>query len=187
MESRKKNALILFALITAIAFSVIGVQNLKIVYYSSSENNENDGRADLKSAAEYFDWNAQVKKSVGNSPYGVFVGDANNDGQNDIVTANYAGDNVSILCWNTTSGGWDKAINKTVGTGPYSVFIADANNDGQNDIVTANLISNDVSILYWNITTNDWNDQIVFSWLTQITTEKMILLPQMNLMTRLPS
>ncbi len=163
MNSRKKNALILLTLITAIAFSVICAQNLKIIHYNRLDNSESNVNTNLKSAAEYFDWAAQVKKSVGNSPYGVFVGDANNDGQNDIVTANYVGDNVSILCWNTTSGGWDAPIIKTVGDGPYSVFIADANNDGQNDIVTANLLSNDVSILCWNITTNDWNDQLTRS------------------------
>ena len=45
------------------------------------------------------DWDNQIIKPVGNYPKGVFVGDANNDGYNDVVTANSGNVNVSIYLW----------------------------------------------------------------------------------------
>ncbi len=102
----------------------------------------------------------QITKDVGAEPYSVCIGDANNDGQNDIVAANSAHDNVSILLWNTVIGDWDAQIPKKVGNNPYSVCIGDANNDGQNDIVTANIGHDNVSILLWNTTAGDWDTQL---------------------------
>ena len=88
------------------------------------------------------------------------IGDANNDGQNDIVTANSNDNTVSILCWNTTAGDWDAKLTKSVGATSISVRIGDANNDGQNDIVLANQDHDTVSILLWNTITGNWNPQI---------------------------
>ena len=110
-----------------------------------------------------FDWDPQSTRSVGNSPTSVSIGDANNDGQNDIVIANQGDDNVSILLWNTTLNDWDPQSTRSVGSGPVSVSIGDANNDGQNNIVTVNAFDNNVSILLWNTTLNDWNPQITRS------------------------
>jgi len=116
-------------------------------------------KTNLKSSA-YFDWDTQITKAVGNYPRDPRVGDANNDGQNDIVTANDMDNTVSILCWNHTTGDWDAQITKTGVSRPLSVFIGDANNDGQNDIVVTNNHDNDISILCWNTETGDWDDQI---------------------------
>ncbi|MFX1295498.1 MAG: FG-GAP-like repeat-containing protein [Promethearchaeota archaeon] len=105
-------------------------------------------------------WNAQITRPVGNTPFGIFIGDANNDGQNDIVIANLNDNNVSILLWNATARDWDPQIIRAVGNAPFSVIIGDANNDGQNDIVTANQNDDNVSILLWNTTAGDWDPQI---------------------------
>lgn len=89
-------------------------------------------------------------------PYHVFVGDANNDGQNDIVAVNQNEDSISILLWNITTRNWNETI-KPVGNQPFEVFIGDCNNDGYNDIMTGNRFDNNVSIYLWNITSSDWD------------------------------
>jgi len=106
------------------------------------------------------DWDSQISRTVGGNPYGVFIEDANNDGYNDIVTSNQAGNTVSIVLWNITSGDWDSHITRSVESAPFAVFIGDANNDGYNDIAAANANSDTVSILLWNITSSDWDPQI---------------------------
>ena len=109
------------------------------------------------------DWDAQITRSVGDLPINVFIGDADNDGLNDIVTTNLNDDDVSILLWNATSGDWDLQITRPAGDRPRGVFIEDADNDGLNDIVTANSNDDNVSILLWNATSGDWDPQITRS------------------------
>jgi len=84
------------------------------------------------------DWDSVIWRAVGDSPWSVFIGDADNDGDNDIATANYDDNTVSIICWNESSSDWDSVKTKAVGVHPYSVFIEDADNDGLIDVVTAN-------------------------------------------------
>jgi len=162
MKSINKNKTILVTFIASFLLSSFASLNFNLSQLQMSGDMEPAIKDKLKSAGE-FDWEANITRSVGNSPYGLFVGDANNDGQDDIVTANFAGNNVTILCWDPILNDWTAPINKSVGDGPYSVFIADANNDGQNDIITANSISNDVSVLCWNITSTDWDELIPLS------------------------
>jgi hypothetical protein len=50
-----------------------------------------------------------ILRSVGRKPYSVFVGDVNNDGYNDIVTANNLDNEVSILLFDI-SGGIDNTV-----------------------------------------------------------------------------
>ena len=102
-----------------------------------------------------FTWKPQNTISVGNTPRSVFIGDANNDGLNDIVTADFDED-VSILRWNNTSDNWD-ADKRYVGDNPHSVIVDDANNDGENDIVTVNYYTGTVAIITWNRYTKDWD------------------------------
>ena len=45
------------------------------------------------------DWNPQISESVGNIPFGVSIGDVNNDGQNDLVVGNALDNNISIFMW----------------------------------------------------------------------------------------
>lgn len=89
------------------------------------------------------EWGYPEILEVGNGPISVFVGDADMDGDNDIVTTN-SDSTVSILRWN--GAGWDRHMERYVG-GARSLFVADANNDGANDIVVANPADDTVSIL----------------------------------------
>lgn len=91
------------------------------------------------------------------------MADANNDGEEDIITANEADDTVSILLWNVSrgvSGDWDAERTETVGGDPYAVYVVDVNNDGENDIVTTNNLDGEVSILLWDLASDDWGTEI---------------------------
>ncbi|MFX1315404.1 MAG: FG-GAP-like repeat-containing protein, partial [Promethearchaeota archaeon] len=105
-------------------------------------------------------WHPELIRNVGNAPVDVFIGDADNDGYNDIITANTAEDTVSILRWNENTDNWRSQIKRSVGGYPNSVFISDANNDGYNDIITANPGTNDVSIYLWNYNLSNWDPVI---------------------------
>ncbi len=105
-------------------------------------------------------FNATLTKSVGGGPEHVVVEDVNNDGYDDIITANYWDDNVSIILWNSSTSDWEEHFTRSVGDGPSSVFIGDADNDGFNDIITANYWDGNVSILLWNSTLLDWEEPI---------------------------
>jgi len=95
-----------------------------------------------------------VTMAVGSLPRSVAIGDADNDGYNDIVTANAGSNNVSLIRWNGSE--FDPQVTMevvpTVGVaaGPYSVAIGNADYDWDNDIVTANAESDSVSLIHWN-------------------------------------
>jgi len=90
-----------------------------------------------------------VNYPVGTEPSTEVVGDFNNDGKIDIVTANKGDSTISVLLGHGdatfTSGG-------TYGTGthPYGLAAADLNRDGKLDVVTANHDSNNVTVLLGN-------------------------------------
>ena len=73
---------------------------------------------------------------LGTSPVALAAGDFNNDGQKDVVSANFASNDVSVLLGNG-SGGFGTATNYTMGTNPSSVVVGDFNRDGTLDAVTA--------------------------------------------------
>ena len=159
----KKNTKTIRMILGIILVSLLINGNKVVFNVINGENNIEDQheRFNLKSSND--NWEPEIRRSVGDELYSVFIGDANNDGYNDIVTANRNNDEVSIFLWNTTSGDWDQPIIKSVGRGPTSVFIEDANNDGYNDIVTANFATfgptDDVSILLWSPISGDWYAQ----------------------------
>ena len=91
-------------------------------------------------------FNGNTNVSVGSLPFSAVVGDFNNDGKQDIATANYANNIVSIRMGDGF-GGFSGNSNFAVGTGPQALAIGDFNGDGKQDIVVSNFVSFNVTIL----------------------------------------
>lgn len=79
-------------------------------------------------------WSEIIINSSGNDAYyGVRIGDADNDGKNEVVVGAWSGQWLRMYVNN--SGGWVAVtVNATVGP-VNSIAIADANNNGNNDII----------------------------------------------------
>jgi hypothetical protein len=84
--------------------------------------------------------------SVSGSPWDVVAADLNNDGYQDLITANSLGNSISILL-NNGNGSFRVADNLAVGTYPYGLNVADFNNDGFLDIGVANTRSRNISVI----------------------------------------
>ncbi|ABG50105.1 Na-Ca exchanger/integrin-beta4 [Trichodesmium erythraeum IMS101] len=92
---------------------------------------------------------AFLSKLEGVVPALVTVGDMNRDGNQDIVTANFRNDSVTVLFGNG-KGQFSSSSNFAVGDNPLELAVADVNRDGNLDVVTPNYYSNDVSVLLGN-------------------------------------
>ena len=77
------------------------------------------------------------------------VGDVNNNGNLDLITANYDTSNVSVFKGNG-DGTFQAAVNFTTAAFPYGAAVGDVNNDGNLDILTANIFSSNASVLLGN-------------------------------------
>ncbi|MCK4403793.1 MAG: VCBS repeat-containing protein [candidate division Zixibacteria bacterium] len=86
---------------------------------------------------------------VGESPWSVFAADLDDDGYEEIITANSGSDNVSVLL-NNGDGTFASDSVYPVGEEPWSVFAADLDGDGYSEIITANMYDNTVSVLLNN-------------------------------------
>jgi|GEM_PF-2255554 len=84
--------------------------------------------------------------NVGLKPESVFSADLNNNGNIDLVTANYNSNNISILL-NNGNGTFAPAVNINVGSQPRYVFAADFNNNNNKDLAVSNSGNNTVTIL----------------------------------------
>jgi len=78
-----------------------------------------------------------VAYPVGNTPYGVVVGDFNNDGKADIATANDSDNTVSVLLGNG-DGTFQPQLVYAVGLDPFWLTAADFNADGNLDLAVVN-------------------------------------------------
>jgi hypothetical protein len=78
-----------------------------------------------------------VTVATGGAPQAVAVGDLNNDGHLDLITANTAANTISLY---TNDGTAHFTLFKTipVGSSPRAIAVADFNNDGANDIAVMN-------------------------------------------------
>jgi hypothetical protein len=96
-----------------------------------------------------FGFASQVTYTVGFLPNSVTSADVNGDGKLDLVTANQANSNVSVLL-GIGDGTFGVQTTYAVGVGltPVSVISTDVNGDGKLDLVTTNIGSgHDVSVL----------------------------------------
>lgn len=87
--------------------------------------------------------------SVDLNPVSLLTGDFDQDGNADLVTANFGSDTVSLLL-GQGNGKFRTAQTFRVGSRPNSVVSGDFNRDGRLDLVTANSGSNSLSLLLGN-------------------------------------
>jgi len=103
-----------------------------------------------------------IAGSTGSVPYSVAVADVTGDGQPDIVTANYSGNNATVIARNGAGTGWDAPTSAgATGTTPRSVAVGDVTGDGRLDIVTANSASNDVTVIARNSAGTGWDSPAI--------------------------
>jgi hypothetical protein len=88
-----------------------------------------------------------VASQTGLGPVSVAVGDFNNDGILDIVTANSKGNTVSVLLGNG-DGTFRTAVNFAAGSQPSSVAVANFRVPTLQDLVVANAGDNTVSVFF---------------------------------------
>ncbi|MEK7264214.1 MAG: LamG-like jellyroll fold domain-containing protein, partial [Bacteroidota bacterium] len=91
--------------------------------------------------------------TVGNLPIGMTSGDLDNDGDIDIVTANDASNNLSLLK-NNGLGNFQTDTVISVGDGSDYVILGELNNDGNLDIVVTNRNSNTITVILNNGNSN---------------------------------
>ncbi|MBI2568461.1 MAG: S8 family serine peptidase [Candidatus Schekmanbacteria bacterium] len=89
-------------------------------------------------------------------PQAVAIGDADNDGENEVVAALGGLDVAAVFEW-TVGAGWQRT-DLAVGSWARGVAIGDADNDGDNDIVVSNGLGSSVSFVAWSGST--WDPQV---------------------------
>ena len=82
----------------------------------------------------------------GQGPADVTLGDINGDGKLDAVTANKAGNSVSVVLGGN-DGSFGLPVDYPVGKNPVALKVGDFNGDGRLDVITANDGSGDASLL----------------------------------------
>ena len=83
--------------------------------------------------------------SVGYGANDVVTGDLNGDGHLDLVSANPAGDSISVR-FGTGHGRFLGGAEYAMEAGPRDVVLGDLNGDGHLDVVTANHLANSITV-----------------------------------------
>ena len=99
---------------------------------------------------------------VGANPSLVIVGDVNNDGKSDLITADDPDNKASVLLGNG-DGTFQGRKSFTVGSDPTFAAINDFNGDGKQDLVISNWTDDNVTVLLGN---NDGTFQAGLSFAT---------------------
>ena len=86
---------------------------------------------------------------VGAEPTYPRVGDFNNDGRQDVVIANFSGNNVSVLL-GSGDGNFGAATNYPTGTSPEYIDVNDFNGDGNADFAVGNVNSSNFNVYLGN-------------------------------------
>jgi len=86
---------------------------------------------------------------TGLNTFSVAAGDFNNDGKQDLVTANNNSNTVSVLL-GTGNGTFNARVDNTTGLNPIIASIGDFNGDNQQDLAVSNNGDNTISILLGN-------------------------------------
>jgi hypothetical protein len=92
------------------------------------------------------DYGSRIDFPAGDSPHALGAADLDDDGDMDIVTADYYDDNISVLM-NDGNGFFTKQGQYRTGDAPRSLSLGDVNGDGYIDVVTANYHGDTVSVL----------------------------------------
>ncbi len=108
-----------------------------------------DGQADVFGPST-LNFESQRTFPTDAAPLGIATGDFNGDGIPDLVTANEAGDDVSVLIGNGDGTFVTPAPTYPVGGLAFAVAVGDFNGDGKLDLVVVNQGDDDVSILLGN-------------------------------------
>jgi hypothetical protein len=101
----------------------------------------------LLSSSVYF--HSQKTYTTGSDPQSVAVADLNGDFKQDIVVANFAEDNISVLLGNG-DGTFRPEETYNTGLGPNGIVLADVNGDGFPDVIVADRNANNVDVLLNN-------------------------------------
>ncbi len=97
--------------------------------------------------AAHAEFDRRVRYAVGSEPRDVLAVDLNNDRVQDLVTADYGDDRVTVLIGDG-DGGFNYISSYSTGDGPLSLAASDFDLDGNMDIATANEIDDTVAILH---------------------------------------
>lgn len=112
-------------------------------------NSESNGPVGIFSGKGDGTFQAPVNYNVGNEPQAVAAADLNGDGNLDLITANYAGNNVSVLLGNG-DGTFRAQTTYATGSSPTFVVVGDFNGDGWPDLAVPNNGDQTVSVLLGN-------------------------------------
>eukprot|EP01035_Chromulina_nebulosa_P021038 gene21038-27264_t len=114
-----------------------------------------------------------VTFATGTSPISVAIGDIDGDGKPELVVANAASANVSVLrntstSGTITSGSFATQVNFATGTSPHKIALGDIDGDGKLDIAVPNQTASTVSVLRntsssGTITSGSFATQVTFS------------------------
>ncbi|GEM_PF-2222053 len=88
----------------------------------------------------------RLNVQVGSGPFSIGVGDVDGDGDNDIITANYNGNTISVLR-NNGFGTFSPKVDYATGPGPTSLALVDVDLDGDLDVVALNNGNSTLSVL----------------------------------------
>ncbi len=124
--------------------SLDGVPDLVIL--DSGSEQAPTGAVDIRLGRGDGTFSSAQRLEVGQLPYALAVADITGEGVPDIITANSASDNLSLLV-GLGDGTFLPPTTLDVGQAPTDIHVRDLNDDGRVDLITADRRSNTFSVL----------------------------------------